>query len=155
RDSAEQRIYLDALLSESHQADNREALWQSLMALSPSALQEAREQQGDEHSELTGWLELALLARDSRLDLQGQWRQLEQWLADRPDHPAAGDLPDGLRRIHELAESQPRNIALLLPTSGRLAAFGRAVRDGFMAAWYEQRDNRPMVRQYDTAEGEI
>src|SRR5699024_6895039 len=40
-------------------------------------------------------------------------------------------------------------------TSGRLAAFGRAVRDGFMAAWYEQRDNRPMVRQYDTAEGEI
>ena len=155
RDSAEQRADLDPMLPSARQQDNRAALWQSLMALPPTRLQELYRALDDPKGDLAGWLELALLARDSQLDLQGQWRQLEQWLARWPDHPAGHPLPDGLRLIHDLAERQPRDVALLLPTSGRLAAFGRAVRDGFMAAWYEQRDNRPTVRHYDAADADI
>jgi len=51
---------------------------------------------------------------------------------------------------------EPRQVALLLPLSGRLAAFGTAVRDGFMAAWYEARahgDYAPTIRLYDTSAG--
>jgi uncharacterized protein len=44
----------------------------------------------------------------------------------------------------------PANIALLLPLSGRQEAAGIAVRDGFLAAWFQQEPaRRPAVRIYD------
>lgn len=151
--SAEQRVYLDPLLPESHREPNQDALWQSLMALQPAQLQQYHDQASN--SDLQGWLALALLARDTQLGLQSQSDLLDQWLAAWPRHPAASHLPDSLRLIRSMAARQPTQVALLLPTSGRLQAFGRAVRDGFMAAWYEQAGQRPVVRTYDTASGDI
>ena len=53
-----------------------------------------------------------------------------------------------------LTRIQPSDpIALLVPVSGRLAGFGAAIRDGFMAALYESRAQGlavPTVRVYDT-----
>lgn len=49
---------------------------------------------------------------------------------------------------------EAKQVALLLPLSGKLAAFGAAVRDGFMASWYEARErgaNPPVIRLYDTS----
>lgn len=43
-----------------------------------------------------------------------------------------------------------QRIALLLPLEGNLAEAARAVRDGFMAAYYEESRTRPEVRFYDT-----
>ncbi|MGH8516153.1 MAG: penicillin-binding protein activator, partial [Panacagrimonas sp.] len=40
--------------------------------------------------------------------------------------------------------------ALLVPVTGNLASAGRAVRDGFIAAWYASPEPRPAVRVYDT-----
>jgi outer membrane PBP1 activator LpoA protein len=51
---------------------------------------------------------------------------------------------------------QPAQIALLLPVSGRLAGFGTAIRDGFMAALFDARAQSqavPAVRIYDTNTG--
>ncbi|MGQ0699126.1 MAG: penicillin-binding protein activator [Panacagrimonas sp.] len=39
--------------------------------------------------------------------------------------------------------------ALLLPVSGNLASSGRAVRDGFVSAWFELPAPRPALRVYD------
>src|SRR5690606_16373874 len=42
--------------------------------------------------------------------------------------------------------------ALLLPLSGRQEGAGVAVRDGFIAAWYQQEpERRPRIRIYDAA----
>lgn len=46
----------------------------------------------------------------------------------------------------------PSRIALLLPLSGRQEAAGIAVRDGFLAAWFQQNPSqRPSIRIYDIA----
>jgi hypothetical protein len=47
----------------------------------------------------------------------------------------------------------PKQVALILPLSGRLKSSAAAVRDGFLAAYFGQQNDetRPVVRIYDTA----
>lgn len=44
-------------------------------------------------------------------------------------------------------------VALLLPLSGELAAAGLAIRDGFLAAYFDDLERRPAVRVYDVSPG--
>jgi len=39
--------------------------------------------------------------------------------------------------LEDLAASRPEQVSLMLPLSGALGRTGQAIRDGFMAAWYE------------------
>lgn len=51
----------------------------------------------------------------------------------------------------------PKQIALLLPLSGQYAESAKAVREGFLAAYYENPQNelsKPTIRIYDTLKGE-
>jgi outer membrane PBP1 activator LpoA protein len=108
-------------------------IWQDLQHLELEALQAARDEAADQRWQ--GWLELALLDRRETLDLAGD---LYQWRLDHPEHPAAESPPGG---IGYLAEQPPRvdRVALLLPFSGQLAPAGRAIRDGYLAAYYAAR----------------
>jgi outer membrane PBP1 activator LpoA protein len=48
----------------------------------------------------------------------------------------------------------PRTVALVLPLTGRMAAAGTALRDGFMTAWLGADEaSRPEVRVYDAGPG--
>jgi outer membrane PBP1 activator LpoA protein len=149
--SATERVYLNPLLRKDAAQANADALWRELMHLPQSELT-ARAQATAEPA-LHAWLSLAAIAKDNRGDLAQQLQQLQQWRADWPQHPAAVRLPGGLELLQQLAASQPRRIALLLPLSGALAEYGQAVLDGFMAAYYETRSHggySPAVRVYDT-----
>lgn len=86
--------------------------------------------------EQQGWLELAstLRIRDAGLDEQG--RLIRTWQNNWPGHPAAQILPMELSLLAELATSRPERIVLALPLQGALASAGRAIRDGFLAAYY-------------------
>lgn len=44
----------------------------------------------------------------------------------------------------------PRRVALLLPAEGPLAPAGRAVREGFLAAYFEETRERPEILAFDT-----
>jgi len=44
-------------------------------------------------------------------------------------------------------------VALLLPLSGELAPAGSAIRDGFLAAYFDDLGRRPAIRVYDVAPG--
>ena len=44
----------------------------------------------------------------------------------------------------------PARLAVLLPSTGTLAAAGAAVRDGFLAAYYAENRRRPVVKFYNT-----
>ena len=149
--SAQQRIYSDPLLSPSEQQDNRDALWRSLMLVSvddinrylPTAF--SRDYQG--------WLELALIAKDSQSNLNEQVTLLDEWQLRWPQHSANQKLPDDLELIRELAASQPEHIALMLPLSGKLAKYGKSIRDGYMAAFYQAKSRGatvPRITVYDT-----
>jgi outer membrane PBP1 activator LpoA protein len=76
------------------------------------------------------WLELALITRED-----APASQLSRWRNDNPNHPAAQPLPGGL---DYLLTSGPQSgkVALLLPLSGKLAPAGKAILNGFLAAYY-------------------
>src|SRR5690606_32760795 len=81
-----------------------------------------------------------------------------RWRSRWPDHPATLHPPSDLQLLRQLVEEQPRQVALLLPLQGTLEKSGKAVRDGFMAAYYaaKNRDTRvPEVRIFDTSGGNI
>jgi outer membrane PBP1 activator LpoA protein len=109
-------------------------IWQYLRTIPGQALNEASATAiGFEEQ---GWLELAttLRTRDAGLDEQG--RLIRAWQNNWPGHPAAQILPTDLRLLSELATSRPERIVLALPLQGSLASAGRAIRDGFLAAYF-------------------
>jgi len=120
--------------AQSDPQDTHNQIWQYFRAIPGQALNEASETAiGFEEQ---GWLELAttLRARDVGLDEQG--RLIRAWQNNWPGHPAAQILPTDLRLLSELATSRPERIVLALPLQGSLASAGRAIRDGFLAAYF-------------------
>ncbi|MEH6559070.1 MAG: penicillin-binding protein activator [Oceanicoccus sp.] len=145
--SAQQRIYINPLLDPENQSNNREAIWTSLMQV--SGIELSHYQATSVQGEYLGWLNLALIAKNNQGDLDEQVRQLDNWESQWPQHPANGHLPGGLELIQELAANRPQHIALLLPLTGRLAPFGKAIRDGFIAALYETMEHGGQVPKLD------
>ncbi|MGB5586668.1 MAG: penicillin-binding protein activator [Gammaproteobacteria bacterium] len=97
-----------------------------------------------------GWLQLgALLEAYGRNPFQLQ-ASLMDWRARNPGHPASGKVLGAALATYRDLNEYPRRVALLLPLSGRLAASAIAVRDGFIAAYYQQPEQRPAVSIYDT-----
>lgn len=136
-------------------AENRQRLWAGLMASSPQVLREAAQIAVDDVAR--GWLTLGALATSTGQQGIGWSNGVLRWRQANPDHPAieivAGlELPDrGLREY-------PRQIALLLPLSGRNATAGKAVQNGFLGAYYSAAagfDEVQQVRIYDVEQAGV
>ena len=157
QESIAERISLSALLTSREATNtNQEALWQSLMSLPLSDLEDKATTTSGSITQ--GWYALASLSKNNVQDLESQQAALSKWLAQWHSHPAANNLPKDLRLLQTLTNQQPKKIALLLPMQGRLAEAGEAVRDGFLAAYYQQQHTHhtlPNVRQYDTSKGAV
>ncbi|MGE0029535.1 MAG: penicillin-binding protein activator [Steroidobacteraceae bacterium] len=103
-------------------------------------------------AELAGWLELGRILSDAQAGALGAPRRLQGWRERYPAHPASPSLWQGLVERPAAAGDLPRQIALLLPLSGRAESAGAAVRDGFLAAYYDDGSaTRPRLRIYDVA----
>jgi hypothetical protein len=103
-------------------------------------------------AELAGWLELGRILSDAQAGALGTPRRLQTWRDRYPAHPASPSLWRELVEHPVAAGDLPRQIALLLPLSGRAESAGVAVRDGFLAAYYEDGSaSRPRLRIYDVA----
>lgn len=101
---------------------------------------------------LAGWLELGRIVADARAGALGVQRRVQTWRSRYPAHPASEELWRDLLDRPAASGDLPRQIALLLPLSGRAEAAGIAVRDGFLGAYYEQGASlRPRLRIYDVA----
>lgn len=130
---------------------NRELLWNGLRSADLDTASGLRLAQAD--TQTRGWVELAIISRSVWLNPRDLQARLEQWRAQFPGHPAderIGAIP----MLQDLRERRPlENLALLLPLSGPYMASAEAVRDGFLAAFFNAKDNRarrPSVRIYDT-----
>lgn len=118
--------------ADAQQIHNR--IWSMLEQVSESDLSSASAEAIG--YEAQGWLELASLVRTPGAGIDEQGRIIRNWQNNWPGHPAAQVLPAELRLIATLAESRPEKIALALPLEGPLATAGKAIRDGFLAAYY-------------------
>ena len=102
---------------------------------------------------VAGWIELGRILADAQSGALGVQRRLQAWRERYPQHPASDALWKGIAERPAAGGEQPRQVALLLPLSGRAAAAGSAVRDGFLGAYYDEGGSgRPKLRVYDVAE---
>ena len=109
-------------------------VWRNLEKTNAQALSAALAQTTD--PQWRGWLNLALISRSPPADLSGQ---LTQWRSANPSHPAARPLPGGYDYF--LAQGgKSGKAAILLPLSGELARAGKAVLNGYLAAYYQNRN---------------
>ncbi|THD02068.1 hypothetical protein B1810_16425 [Panacagrimonas perspica] len=139
-------------------ADNREQIWNGLVStpFSPGALAGV----SAEEPMTRGWLDLARVLQEGP-----STSAIAAWSQRNPGHPGATKAalvkasepsvsPDRVAAASTATVGMQASLsggyALLLPVSGSLASAGRAVRDGFIAAWFASPEPRAPLRVYDT-----
>ena len=128
---------------------NRNRLWQGLLFSNPRVLREAAQLTTDEVTR--GWLTLGSLATSTGQQGVGWSNGIFRWREANPGHPALEVIGDAEAFDRELLE-YPRQVALLLPLSGRSAAAGKAIQNGFLGAYFATAsalDDQQSVRIYD------
>jgi outer membrane PBP1 activator LpoA protein len=92
---------------------------------------------------LRGWLELSISSRRAQFDPAALQQVVAAWMQRYPAHPAADTFVFFLLEQAKQAAIRPKQIALLLPLSGRLAEAGRSVMQGLFSAWYSDELEKP------------
>ena len=154
-ESAREYIFIAPFLSAESAMQNKELIWSTLMKTETDELQSYN--QATSYSDFQGWLELALLTKENLDDLDLQLQALGEWTRRWPKHPAAINLPYELTILKTVITERPNRIALMLPLTGVNATAGKAIRDGFLSAFYQAQargSNTPIVRIIDTAESD-
>ncbi|MBU2678244.1 MAG: penicillin-binding protein activator [Gammaproteobacteria bacterium] len=128
---------------------NRKRLWQGLRVSSPQVLRRAAETATD--PTVRGWLSIGSLAASTGQQGIGWSNGVMRWQEANADHPAIMVLGD-LELPETLLLEYPRQIALLLPLSGRAAGAGKALQNGFLGAYFATAaglDEQQTIRVYD------
>ena len=133
-------------------AQNRAELLEELRGSSERGVR--IDSRGITDSVIRGWLELAPLAAAAARNPASATPDIEAWRTRYPNHPANDVVRTELLGLKQAPPPQSLpHVALLLPLSGRNAAAGISVRDGFMTAYYQvPTSQRPRLRIFDTAE---
>lgn len=94
-------------------------------------------------------------ALSSSRSAREQVAELNAWMNRWSDHAFVSALPGSLARLLQLNPSRHR-VGLFVPLSGPLGSAGRAVRDGFIAAYFDDTaPGKPALRIYDSAANPI
>ncbi|WP_295719217.1 penicillin-binding protein activator [uncultured Halovibrio sp.] len=111
-------------------------IWGALREVPRAELEPVAERSSDYRER--GWLELALaLAAHDQHEVEARSQAIQNWKKVWPDHSAAEPFPGELALLRQLDELRPESVALALPLSGPLGGAGEAVREGFLAAHYQ------------------
>lgn len=122
----------DAVLANQHQ------IWQDLSTLSDQVLSMLETKPAPDV--LSGWMELVRLAKSGGEDEESLRRRVAAWERRYPNHPAQPAFRElVIRHARQLLE-RPRQIAVLLPLTGKFAEPAQAVRDGIFHAYYHQKE---------------
>ncbi len=144
--AVKERLLLNSYLDDPREISmNYQNIWQNLSQLSPSELHTYRI---DNTNTFTAWLELAIISKTMLENIVNFEISMTRWQQRYPRHPALFEIVP--RLVSNKLTSQPSQVALLLPFSGKYNDVSIAIREGFMAARYESRDNKPIVKIYDT-----
>ena len=136
--------------------DNQLLIWQSLMMLSDTMLEQLRIDPPPDP--LSGWLELALLAKSTqRADATTSAKltlSLAIWHERYPDLKVSEKILAAIDAWQTGGLVHPKKIALLLPMNGNFAKVASVIRDGFLAAHFSKKNNdaAPSIHIYDTTE---
>jgi outer membrane PBP1 activator LpoA protein len=153
--AVELMVQRERLISSSRGIElNRARLWKGLLVSRPALLREAAERSFD--PVVRGWLNIAALAVSTGQQGIAWSTGVARWRVANPQHPAVA-LLDDVPLPEQVLLSYPRQVALMLPLSGRAERAGSAVLNGFLGAYFASAsglDDRQRIRIYDVnAEG--
>ncbi|MGM0449195.1 MAG: penicillin-binding protein activator [Pseudomonadota bacterium] len=141
--------------SDAAQPDSpNERIWGALREVPRPDLEPIAERSSDYLTR--GWMELALaLSSHKQHEVEARSSAIRDWQKAWPEHQAGDPLPSELALLRQLPELRPNSVALALPLSGALGGAGQAVREGFMAAYYQDLADpdraTPAVTLHDTS----
>ena len=90
---------------------------------------------------MRAYLSLANILEDENLTDSSRQQAILFWQQQNPNHPISINLPDGVRGYVDQKLKEVRNIAVLLPLSGRVQVQGDAIKQGIMAAYFAKLEN--------------
>ncbi len=100
-----------------------------------------------------GWLQLGYIAKHYAAEPQVLVQRLGDWQYENPSHPAARKLPTELDVALNTKPFKPKNIAVLLPLTGSMAALAYPVKQGIISNYTANPNNNVAVNFFDTATG--
>lgn len=148
--SARELNLLDTLLSAYPQRlDNQVRLLRTLSALSEAELTTL---QASQPGRLGGWMDLSLALRPYTEDTQRAQAEFDLWRTLHPEQALLPGLFAAYLKDLQRLSARYRQIAVLLPASGRYASASAAVQDGLMSAYYAApQAQQAILRFYDTS----
>lgn len=152
---ARELIQRDFLLNDPQSIQlNREQIWDNLRQLSPLFLAQMTLEPAPDI--MSGWMALVKISKTSYQSTEDFDHEVRNWKMSYPRHPASEQILDRLI-AHYRSVKIPEKFALLLPLSGKLAQPAAAIRDGFLAAHFNDPNNRPRtnIKTYDTSRSDI
>ncbi len=148
-ESARELSELDLLLEdEALRLENQYLIVETLSTLTDTALELL---QPSPPGIQGGWMGLTRIVKEQKGATSIQVR-LEKWREEFPSHPALPSLLEGYFKRLKTTFQPPNHIAIMLPSSGPYAVAAKALRYGFLAAYYkEPSEQRPTLKFYDSS----
>ncbi len=132
--------------------ENTKTIWRYLIS---ENLEDINIPEQSTQTNLIAWIELSnitksLITRENEfIETVNIWSQLN------PTHPANSGLVLELLTISNNIDSRPSQIALLLPLTGIYERYSEKIRDGFLTAWFNEQNYRPVIKIYNTDNQDI
>jgi hypothetical protein len=112
-------------------------LWQWFLKSS----KDAQNTMGSNSVFMRPYLALANILEDESLTDSSRQQAIGFWRLQHPTHPLSIDLPNGVTGYLAQSLNDVRNIAVLLPLSGRVQVQGDAIKQGIMTAYFAKLEN--------------
>ena len=143
--ASRERVALERYLkTQAARVENNRRIWENLNQMNADSLQRLRASSSDS---LRGWIELALINQTMLLNPRALDTAVSLWNEQYPGHPGEA-ISAELLNESQINVFRPSRIALLLPFDGQYRQVAEAIRDGFLAAWYESTEYRPILSIY-------
>ena len=98
---------------------------------------------------LISWIELAFINKTYKYQTKKLEDAIYGWSQRYPDHYAQISITEKLLEQSEKSIERPTKIGLLLPLTGKYKNSSIAIRDGFLAAWYLDKEEKADIEIYD------
>lgn len=121
------------LASGSLDTQKSQAIWDILKHLDAKELEQARLSE----PQLQAWIQLGIITQRFGLFPVKLKTALQQWQSRYTDHPLNQALPGEILAAIALPALKPEKVAVLLPLTGRVGDQGNAIKDGILAAYFD------------------
>ena len=146
--AALEHLFLSNYLGTSTEIEqNNWSLWNVLEAIPISDIDDLRTIAPEE---LISWLELLSLYQTYRYQPSKLNNIIIGWTQRYPGHSAYPSIVEKLIKDSKQFVKRPSKVGLLLPLSGKFQKSSTAIRDGFLAAWYMNNQEKSDIKIYDT-----